>query len=216
MRKLTASADTALKKEAGQWETMKRLLPYLWPKGRADLKTRVVAAMLLLVLSKVVTVLTPYAFKWATDALTTLDQPAIAGVAAAVFMVLAYGLGRVFMVVFAQLRDAVFSKVGQRTVREMSSRTFRHLHNLSLKYHLTRRTGGLSRIISRGINGVDSVLRFALFNTLPTALEIVSGLRAARLVLRLALCAHRGADGDCLYLVHLCRHRMAHRPFAAP
>jgi ATP-binding cassette, subfamily B, heavy metal transporter len=167
-------------REAGQWETMKGLLPYLWPKGRTDLKTRVVAAMLLLVLSKVITVLTPYTYKWATDALTTAGTPAIAGVAAAVFMVLAYGVGRVLMVAFAQLRDAVFSRVGQRAVREMSSRTFRHLHDLSLKYHLTRRTGGLSRIISRGINGVDSVLRFALFNTFPTALEIlfVCGLLA--------------------------------------
>jgi ATP-binding cassette, subfamily B, heavy metal transporter len=173
MRKLTASAETPAFREAGQWETLKGLLPYLWPEGRFDLKARVVIAMLLLVLSKVVTVFTPYAFKWATDALTTLDQPAIAGVAAAVFMVLAYGVGRVMMVVFAQMRDAIFSKVGQRAVRQMSSRTFRHLHDLSLKYHLTRRTGGLSRIISRGINGVDSVLRFALFNTIPTGLEIV-------------------------------------------
>lgn len=180
MRKLTASAETAAFREAGQWETLKGLLPYLWPEGRFDLKARVVMAMLLLVLSKVVTVFTPYAFKWATDALTTLDKPAIAGVAAAVFMVLAYGVGRVMMVVFAQLRDAIFSKVGQRAVRQMSSRTFRHLHDLSLKYHLTRRTGGLSRIISRGINGVDSVLRFALFNTIPTGLEIffVCGLLA--------------------------------------
>ncbi len=152
---------------------MKGLLPYLWPDGRMDLKLRVVIAMLLLVLSKVITVATPYTYKWATDALTTTGSPAIAGVAAAVFMVLAYGVGRVMMVVFAQMRDAVFSKVGQRAVREMSSRTFRHLHDLSLKYHLTRRTGGLSRIISRGINGTDSVLRFALFNTFPTALEIV-------------------------------------------
>ncbi len=152
---------------------MQGLLPYLWPEGRSDLKIRVVAAMLLLVLSKIITVLTPYTYKWATDALTTAGSPAIAGISAAVFMVLAYGVGRVMMVAFAQLRDAVFSRVGQRAVREMSSRTFRHLHNLSLKYHLTRRTGGLSRIISRGINGVDSVLRFALFNTFPTALEII-------------------------------------------
>ena len=159
---------------------MQGLLPYLWPEGRSDLKIRVVAAMLLLVLSKIITVLTPYTYKWATDALTTTGSPAIAGISAAVFMVLAYGVGRVMMVAFAQLRDAVFSRVGQRAVREMSSRTFRHLHNLSLKYHLTRRTGGLSRIISRGINGVDSVLRFALFNTFPTALEIffVCGLLA--------------------------------------
>jgi ATP-binding cassette, subfamily B, heavy metal transporter len=173
MPKLKASADTASYKEAGQWETLKGLLPYLWPDGRMDLKARVVIAMLLLVLSKVVTVFTPYTYKWATDALTDLHQPAIAGLAAAVFMVLAYGVGRIMQVIFAQLRDAIFSKVGQRAVRQMSSRTFRHLHDLSLKYHLTRRTGGLSRIISRGINGVDSVLRFALFNTFPTALEII-------------------------------------------
>jgi ATP-binding cassette, subfamily B, heavy metal transporter len=173
VRKLTAVANQSTAKEAGQWETMKGLLPYLWPEGRTDLKSRVVAAMCLLVLSKVITVLTPYSYKWATDALTTAGSPAIAGISAAVFMVLAYGVGRVLMVAFAQLRDAVFSRVGQRAVREMSSRTFRHLHNLSLKYHLTRRTGGLSRIISRGINGVDSVLRFALFNTFPTALEII-------------------------------------------
>jgi ATP-binding cassette, subfamily B, heavy metal transporter len=180
VRKLTANAEGQPAREAGQWETLQGLLPYLWPEGRFDLKARVVIAMLLLVLSKVITVATPYTFKWATDALTTLDQPAIAGVAAAVFMVLAYGVGRVMMVVFAQMRDAIFSKVGQRAVRQMSSRTFRHLHDLSLKYHLTRRTGGLSRIISRGINGVDSVLRFALFNTIPTGLEIffVCGLLA--------------------------------------
>jgi ATP-binding cassette, subfamily B, heavy metal transporter len=171
---------TAAKPEKGQWETMKRLLPFLWPEGRLDLKARVVVSMLLLVLSKVITVLTPYAFKWATDALTASNATAILGLAAAVFMVVVYGVGRVLMVALAQLRDAVFSKVGQRTVREMSSRTFRHLHSLSLKYHLTRRTGGLSRIISRGINGVDSVLRFSLFNTFPTALEIlfVCGLLA--------------------------------------
>jgi ATP-binding cassette, subfamily B, heavy metal transporter len=180
VRKVTAEPNASSSREAGQWETMKGLLPYLWPEGRTDLKSRVVAAMCLLVLSKVITVLTPYSYKWATDALTTAGSPAIAGISAAVFMVLAYGVGRVLMVAFAQLRDAVFSRVGQRAVREMSSRTFRHLHNLSLKYHLTRRTGGLSRIISRGINGVDSVLRFALFNTFPTALEIffVCGLLA--------------------------------------
>ncbi len=154
-------------------ETLARLVPYMWPEGRFDLKWRVVAALGLLVLSKIVTVWTPYAFKYATDALTTgasVAQQLITVVAA---MVLAYGMGRIFMVVFAQLRDAVFAKVGQRAVRHLSTETFRHLHGLSLKFHLERKTGGLSRIMTRGINGVDSVLRFALFNTVPTALEIV-------------------------------------------
>ena len=158
--------------ETSQWETLKGLLPLLWPKGRTDLKVRVVLALTLLVISKIVTVLTPYAFKAATDLLTAKGGIELALLSVPFFMVLAYGMGRIFMVVFAQMRDAIFAKVGQRAVRELSFSTFRHLHALSLKFHLERRTGGLSRIISRGINGVDSVLRFSLFNTFPTALEI--------------------------------------------
>jgi ATP-binding cassette, subfamily B, heavy metal transporter len=158
--------------ETSQWETMKGLLPLLWPKGRTDIKTRVVIALMFLVSSKVITVLTPYAFKWATDALAASKGIEVALLSVPFFMVLAYGVGRIMMVVFGQLRDAVFAKVGQRAVRELSFSTFKHLHALSLKFHLERRTGGLSRIISRGINGVDSVLRFSLFNTFPTMLEI--------------------------------------------
>jgi ABC-type transport system involved in Fe-S cluster assembly fused permease/ATPase subunit len=172
MRKVSGSPGSGQTAEVSQWQTMKRLLPYLWPEGRADLKFRVVVALVLLVLSKIVTVVTPYAFKAATDALNARSGAEIALLAVPVFMVLAYGTGRIFMVVFAQLRDAIFSKVGQRAVRQLSYATFRHLHQLSLSFHLGRRTGALSRIISRGINGVDSVLRFALFNTFPTALEI--------------------------------------------
>ncbi len=159
------------REEASQWETLKGLLPYLWPQSRTDLKIRVVVAMVLLVVSKIITVFTPYAFKYATDALAAVSQ-AGAVFATAFFMILAYGLGRTMMVVMAQIRDAVFAKVGQRAVRELSASTFRHIHGLSLKFHLERRTGGLSRIISRGIGGVDSVLRFSLFNTIPTALEV--------------------------------------------
>lgn len=152
---------------------MKGLMPYLWAKGRPDLKARVIIALLLLVGSKVVTILTPYAFKWAADALAAGQGQTVALLSVPFFMVMAYGLGRVFSVLFAQMRDAVFAKVGQRAVRELSTNTFMHLHQLSLKFHLERKTGALSRIISRGINGVDSVLRFALFNTLPTAFEII-------------------------------------------
>jgi ATP-binding cassette, subfamily B, heavy metal transporter len=176
MRKLKAEGAT----ESGQWLTLKKLLPYLWPEGRADLKTRVVVAMMLLLASKIVTVLAPYAFKYATDALTAGGNLAAIVLSTAVFMVVAYGFGRIMMVVLAQLRDAIFAKVSQHTVRVLSTQTFRHLHGLSLKFHLDRRTGGLSRIISRGINGVDSVLRFSLFNTFPTMLEIalVAGVLA--------------------------------------
>jgi ATP-binding cassette, subfamily B, heavy metal transporter len=174
------SSPSDQKSEVGQMATLRRLTPYLWPDGRNDLKLRVVAAFALLILSKLITVWAPYAFKWATDALASGAAPAVQLMSVAALMVVAYGAGRIFMVVFAQLRDAIFAKVGQRAVRELATETFRHLHALSLKFHLERRTGALSRVISRGINGVDSVLRFALFNTVPTAFEIllVCGLLA--------------------------------------
>ena len=166
-------AVPAFSGDGDQWQTLKGLLPYLWPEGRPDLKGRVVVALVALVLSKIVTVATPYAFKYATDALTASGNPAMIAFTVPFFLVVAYGLGRIMMVVLAQFRDAIFAKVGQRAVRELSIRTFRHLHALSLKFHLERRTGGLSRIISRGTNGVDTVLRFSLFNTFPTVLEII-------------------------------------------
>jgi ATP-binding cassette, subfamily B, heavy metal transporter len=165
--------------DGDQWQTLKSLLPYLWPQGRGDIKARVVIAMMLLVLSKIVTVLTPYAFKYITDTLAREDIRTIA-FTVPLFLILAYGFGRMMSVVLAQIRDAVFARVTQRAVREISIKTFRHLHALSLKFHLERRTGGLSRIISRGTAGIDTVLRFSLFNTFPTALEIalVAGVLA--------------------------------------
>jgi ATP-binding cassette subfamily B protein len=178
-RKLAPHAAIMKRGDGNQWQTLRDLLPYLWPAGRFDLKLRVVFAMLALILSKIVTVLTPYTFKYATDALTAGGNAA-ALLAVPLFMIVAYGFGRVMMVVLAQIRDAIFAKVGQRAVRELAARTFRHMHALSLRFHLERRTGGLSRIISRGTMGIDTVLRFSLFNTLPTILEIalVCGLLA--------------------------------------
>jgi ATP-binding cassette subfamily B protein len=179
-RKLPTSPANLASGDGDQWQTLKSLLPYLWPEGRMDLKVRVVLAMIALFVSKIITVLTPYCFKYATDALTASGNPAAIAFSVPFFLVLAYGVGRIMMVVLAQIRDAIFAKVGQRAVRELSIRTFRHLHALSLKFHLERRTGGLSRIISRGTAGVDTVLRFSLFNTFPTALEIalVAGVLA--------------------------------------
>jgi ABC-type transport system involved in Fe-S cluster assembly fused permease/ATPase subunit len=171
-RKLPISPAVLASGDGNQWQTLKSLLPYLWPEGRMDLKVRVVLAMIALFVSKIITVMTPYSFKYATDALTASGNPAAIAFSVPFFFVLAYGVGRISMVVLAQIRDAIFAKVGQRAVRELSIRTFRHLHALSLKFHLERRTGGLSRIISRGTAGVDTVLRFSLFNTFPTALEI--------------------------------------------
>jgi ATP-binding cassette subfamily B protein len=172
-RKTRADATVPRQTEGSQWAILREMLPYLWPEGHPALKARVVFALAALVLSKVVTVATPYAFKHATDALTSGAAAATVAVTAVVFMVLAYGFGRIMMVMLAQLRDAVFAKVSQRAVRELAVTTFRHMHALSLKFHLERRTGGLSRIVSRGTLGIDTVLRFSLFNTFPTVLEII-------------------------------------------
>lgn len=158
--------------DGSHWQTLKDILPYLWPNGRADLKWRVVLALVALLLAKVVTVWTPFAYKYAVDALTAKGGVAVI-VAAPLFLIIAYGIGRILMVVFAQIRDAIFARVGQRAVRAVAIKTFRHLHELSLRFHLERRTGGLSRIITRGTDGIDTILRYSLFNTFPTLLELL-------------------------------------------
>ena len=164
-------------REKSQLAILRDVLPFLWPQGRLDLKWRVVVAFVALVAAKVVTVITPFAFKYAVDDLTALARPgqsttAVAMVAVPVAMILAYGFGRIMMVALAQLRDAFFAKVGQHAVREVALRTFRHLHALSLRFHLERRTGGLSRVIERGTRGIDAILRYSLFNSVPTAIEL--------------------------------------------
>ena len=129
-------------KEAGQLETLIQVLPYLWPEGRSDLKARVVVAFIALVAAKVVTVITPFAFKYAVDGLTALDGVSGAAALAAIplGMILAYGFGRIMMIVLTQIRDGLFAKVGQNAVRQLAIKTFRHLHALSLSFHLERRT----------------------------------------------------------------------------
>jgi len=164
--------------EQSQFAILRAVLPYLWPAGRFDLKWRVVVAFVALIAAKVVTVITPFAFKYAVDDLTALGKTGASATAVAVLavplaMILAYGFGRIMMVALAQLRDAFFAKVGQHAVREVAIRTFRHLHALSLRFHLERRTGGLSRVIERGTKGIDAILRYSLFNSFPTVIELV-------------------------------------------
>jgi ATP-binding cassette, subfamily B, heavy metal transporter len=178
MKRLSLQPEAAPRGEGEQIAILKAVLPYLWPAGRFDLKLRVVLALLCLVLAKVITVLTPFAYKYAVDALTgaqpkeSAEAAAVLLIAGPIAMVVAYGVGRIMMVVFAQLRDALFAKVGQSAVRRLAIQTFRHLHALSLRFHLERRTGGLSRIIERGTKGIDTILRYSLFNTFPTIIEI--------------------------------------------
>ncbi|MEM7256061.1 MAG: ABC transporter ATP-binding protein/permease [Pseudomonadota bacterium] len=156
--------------------TIKRVLPYLWPKDNNEIKVHVVLALVALVLARVISVLTPFFYKGAVDAMTPGGEESSATVfliAGAVGLTIAYGIARLMTVGFNQLRDVLFARVGQRALRRLALETFRHMHALSLRYHLTRKTGGLSRIIERGVKGVDFLLRFMLFSIGPLVLELL-------------------------------------------
>ncbi|MCC7281520.1 MAG: ABC transporter ATP-binding protein/permease [Acetobacteraceae bacterium] len=152
--------------------TLATLAPYLWPHGDVGLRARVVAAMAFLVLAKATNVYVPMLYARAVDVLTP-RQGVGATLAIPVALIIGYGLLRVATSAFGELRDAVFARTLQRAIRRVALETFRHLHALSLRFHLDRQTGGLSRAIERGTNGIDSVLRFMLFSVLPTLMEIL-------------------------------------------
>jgi ATP-binding cassette, subfamily B, heavy metal transporter len=150
---------------------LRSLLPYLWPKDNLAARLSVTAAGLALVAAKVATVVVPIAYSRAVDALAPKGASAIAVVPVA--MILAYGLLRIASSGFAELRDALFAAVQQRAVRRIALETFQHLHRLSLRFHLDRQTGALGRAIDRGTAGIESVLRLAVFNVLPTLFEVL-------------------------------------------
>ena len=154
--------------------TIKRVVPYLWPAGRSDIKLRVVLAMVALVLSRFASVLTPFFFKGAIDSMSPelTSDPTIMLVTGTIGLVLAYGAFRLLSVGLTQIRGAFFARVGQRALRTLALETFQHIHALSLRYHITRKTGGLSRIIERGVKGVEFLLRFMLFSIVPLILEL--------------------------------------------
>ncbi len=173
MRRSTAtSADIPAQSSSGI-STLRRVAPYLWPEGQPWVKRRVVLALVFLLLAKLVSVSTPWVYKLAVDTLSgdTPDLGLTLGLGAA-GLVVAYGLARLGAVVFGELRDAIFVRVGQRAIRRLAIETFTHIHRLSLRYHITRKTGGLSRIIERGVKGVDFLLRFLLFSIGPLILEL--------------------------------------------
>ncbi len=177
-----------LQARTGQLAVLGELLPYVWPADRPDLRFRVVLALGALVVAKAITLLVPIAYKQIVDLLTghassgaTAAPISALGLAMVpAMLIVAYGVGRVLMVLFAQFRDILFTAVAQHAVRELANKTFRHLHQLSLRFHLERRTGGLSRVIERGVNGVDTIVRMAVLNSVPTAVELlmISGLVA--------------------------------------
>ncbi len=172
MRRLTQTAANLDDARVQGWSVIRRVVPYLWPENQAWVKRRVVTALAVLFLSKLIAVTTPILYKQAVDALAPDGASAVLGLGA-VGLTLAYGLARLMTVGFQQLRDVVFTRVGQRALRQLALETFTHIHRLSMRYHITRKTGGLSRIIERGVKGVDFLLRFLLFSIGPLVLELV-------------------------------------------
>ncbi|EKS28606.1 ABCB family ABC transporter ATP-binding protein/permease [Afipia felis] len=159
--------------------TLVHLWPYIWPGERADLKMRVVWSMVLLVIAKALTMIVPFTFKWAIDALNGQGSAPVAPsnwmmwlIASPIVMTLAYGGTRILMAVFTQWRDGIFAKVAMHAVRKLAYLTFVHMHELSLRFHLARKTGGLTRVLERGRTGIETIVRLAVQQLAPTVVEL--------------------------------------------
>ncbi|WP_293449516.1 ABC transporter ATP-binding protein/permease [Planktotalea sp.] len=165
--------DAALAKDQriSGWRVIRRVAPYLWPSDKLWVKQRVVLALSMLIVAKLVAVGTPLLYKRAVDALSDAGVSDLA--LGAVGLTVAYGFARLMTNGFQQLRDVIFAKVGQGALRALALQTFEHIHSLSMRYHIGRKTGGLSRIIERGVKGVDFLLRFLLFSIGPLVLELL-------------------------------------------
>ena len=199
------------KREPGfEWGALRALAPYLWPKSNLEIRARVVIAVALLACAKFAVVYVPILYKEMVDLFSNPDN---LPVALPVGLLLAYGILRVMSIAFAELRDAVFAKVGQRAIRDVALRTFRHLHGLALRFHLERQTGGLSRAIERGTKGIDFLLTFMLFNILPTLLEIglVCGILWAFFNFWFALVTFLSVIGYIAYTLVVTEWRLKYR-----
>ncbi len=187
----TASAFEARPKRPGLFATFQKLWPYLWPQGRPDLQRRVFLAFGLLLVAKLVTVVTPFTFKWATDALVAVASGATTGPEAEatagswiwrapVLLTVLYGTVRVAMALLTQVRDGLFAKVAMHAVRKLALQTFEHMHRLSLRFHLERKTGGLTRVLERGRDGIEELSRLFILQLIPTIVEfaLVLGILA--------------------------------------
>jgi ATP-binding cassette, subfamily B, heavy metal transporter len=171
--------------------TIRKLWPYLWPRGRVDLQRRIFLAFGLLLIAKFATMATPFTFKWATDALVAVtgnaqgrvEDAATAGSwiwRAPLLLTVLYGLSRIVMALLTQVRDGLFAKVAMHAVRSLALQTFRHMHRLSLRFHLERKTGGLTRVLERGRDGIEELSRLAVLTLIPTIVEfaLVLGILA--------------------------------------
>jgi ATP-binding cassette subfamily B protein len=172
-REVSATGGDAL------WRTLYHLWPYIWPTDRRDLKQRVLLSFVLLLAAKLATIAVPFTFKWATDAL--VEAPEKAGgssflawaLAAPLLMTAGYGGMRILMAAFTQLRDGAFARVSMNAVRRLAIRTFEHVHLLSLRFHLERKTGGLTRVLERGRNAIETIVRMVILQLIPTIVEVV-------------------------------------------
>src|ERR1700722_19110049 len=174
--KRDVSADGA----ASLLRTVIVLWPYIWPSDRRDLKLRIWVTMGLLLLAKIATMAVPFTFKWATDALTGQGSAPVEptswlawAIAAPVLMTVAYGAMRILMAVLTQARDGLFAKVAMNAVRRLAYMVFEHMHLLSLRFHLERKTGGLTRVLERGRNAIENIVRMVLLQLAPTIVELV-------------------------------------------
>jgi ATP-binding cassette, subfamily B, heavy metal transporter len=171
--------DVSADRTASLLQTVIVLWPYIWPSDRRDLKLRVWMTMLLLLVAKIATMAVPFTFKWATDALTgqgsaPLESSSWLGwaIAAPVLMTLAYGFMRILMAVLTQARDGIFAKVAMNAVRRLAFIVFEHMHRLSLRFHLERKTGGLTRVLERGRNAIETIVRMVIMQLVPTVIEL--------------------------------------------
>ncbi len=173
MQRWKTASDEELEraKDRNGWLIIRKVLPYLWPEGQTWVKRRVILAVMALVMSKVIAVLGPQIYGRAVNALS--EDGVSTFVLGAVGLTVAYGMARLMTVGFQNLRDVIFAKVGQRALRQLALQTFEHIHRLSMRYHIKRKTGGLSRIIERGVKGVEFLLRFMLFSIGPLVLELL-------------------------------------------
>jgi ATP-binding cassette, subfamily B, heavy metal transporter len=177
------SASAEQPSRPGLIATFHKLWPYLWPHGRPDLQRRVFLAFGLLLVAKFATMLTPFTFKWATDALVALTGSGPAQAAAEtdgswiwrapILLTALYGLSRIVMALLTQVRDGLFAKVAMHAVRQLAQKTFEHMHRLSLRFHLERKTGGLTRVLERGRNGIEELSRLFVLQLIPTIVEFV-------------------------------------------
>src|SRR5437868_6543490 len=171
--------DVSADGDASLFAIVRGLWPYIWPVDRRDLKLRVGAAIVLLLAAKLATIAVPFTFKWATDALAGQGSAPVApsswllwALAAPIAMTIAYGGTRILMAVLTQMRDGIFAQVAMNAVRRLADRTFEHMHQLSLRFHLERKTGGLTRVLERGRNAIETIVRMVIMQLVPTIIEL--------------------------------------------